>query len=126
MQNQFFYYDATERFVRDFQQDHDIELIGEEVPTPDFQEIQHSWNGQSYGTSVVEFTRLTFNVIGFILHHPHGAKISGEFSSPIEGFEQILNPHDEEMDCTVKVQELCAAIIAKCGRISGLREVNLI
>lgn len=119
----------SELFVRSFHHDHEeaITLIGRDMHKDDFIETPYSGghpdNVRYHTRSIVQHS---FEVTGFVFNHSHGTTIIGEFAQPIVGFERTLEMDGEEIDGNSYEDKLEKAIVAKLGRISGLREVNLI
>ena len=117
------YLDAkTQDLLDSFRTDHDIELIGTEEDKPDFIETQDFWNGFQVGGSTYDIFRLSFTVEGFIWHHPSGAVIRGLLAKPVKLVEYVLDAQREEIDSDDYADKVRAAIIAKCGRISGFAD----
>jgi len=127
MQNAPYLTDETQDFLDDFQSDYDIELIGKETDEPERVEAACTWNGHRVGYAERQIHRLTFTAEGFKWKHPSGCTvISAMFDKPIKAQEVLLDADRDELESEDFLQELRAAIVAKCGNISGFAESNLI
>lgn len=111
----------AQRLIDQFLSEHDFQLIGIETSEPDFDETPGGSCADDVTYSTKEFTRTTFLATGFTWHHPHGGVISGMFNKPIEALVRLIDK-DGQSDRTFHDDKVCAAIVAKCGRISGFAE----
>lgn len=118
----------SELFVQGFYRDHEeaITLIGHDERTPDFIETPYGSNPDSIRYHIEEIEIHTFHVTGFAFQHPHGATITVQFAEPILGLKRTLATDGMELDDMSYESDVEKAILARLGRISSLREVNLI
>ncbi len=126
MQNKPYLNAVTQDFLDDFLTTYFVELIGTETDEPEDVEVACTWNGHSVGYSTARINRIAFEAEGFKLQHPNGAVISGLFSKPVKALEVVQDAYSSELENDDYVRELRAAIVAKCGRISGLADCGLI
>jgi hypothetical protein len=118
----------SELFFQEFFNDHEeaITLIGRDDYAEDFIEEPYGSNPDSISYYTRPIVRHTFNVTGLIFKHPHGATITTRFAEPMLAFERTLDTDGMEIDGNSYEDASEKAIVAKLGRISGLRAVNLI
>lgn len=115
----------AERFITDFNREHDVVLFGEEVEVKDYHEIAGGSCPDDVSYSYIPFTRTTFQAAGFIWYHPHGTTISGQFAKPVDALE-FTQAEDGFTERTYNDDKVCAAIVANCGHISGFADSALI
>lgn len=121
MQNPQFDSHSIESFIADFQQDHDVLLTGTEEMDTDSYEHAHLY-GDKLVYSYTPVVRTTFTATGFVWTHPNGATISGNFAKPIKAYEEDVDQDGDVLSNDSYETRLRAAIVAKCGRISGFAD----
>lgn len=119
---------VTHDFIDDFASDHDVTLFGVEVDENDFHEHVYGIAGSDKARyAFTRFTSTMFIATGFEWKHPHGAIIiSGMFEKPVKAMVVETDEDGEELNYDTFDAELCAAIVAKCGKVSGFADSLLV
>jgi hypothetical protein len=123
MKNELYLNAVTQTGLDDFNTEVSVELFGKETEEQDYIEAASTWNGHHVGYTEFKVTRIIFTAEGFKFHHPAGAVISGLFNKPVTALEVINDAYGDEIESDDFAKELRAAIVAKCGSISGMADL---